>query len=190
MATQVVTGSLVAAPGANYAHGDLINLPNGVVLEVVTLTAGNGVISTTIVNPGSITAAPPANPVAQVSSNGAGTGATFNLTWAVEPTGDLPVGPLKTGNIATDNAHNVWALTAAGPVFVTTLAGISPVAADDGAEPLANPTSPVGPLKTGSMALDNAHNVWALTAAGAIFVITLSGITPVAIEAPQPAYDD
>ena len=87
-AAQEVTQALVAAPGTGYAHNDTITLSNGVVLKVVTLTAGNGVISTVIVNPGSTTT-PPANPVAQASSSGAGTGATFNLTWAPAATFDV-----------------------------------------------------------------------------------------------------
>jgi hypothetical protein len=52
-------------------------------------------------------------------------------------------------------------------------------------EPQVNPTSPVGPLKTGTMAVDNAGNVWALTKTGPVFVITLAGITPVGAAEPQ-----
>lgn len=71
----------VNAGGANYVVGDTINLSNGVVLTVATLTI-TAVATVTITNPGSAQTLP-ANPVAQVSSSGAGTGATFDLTWEV-----------------------------------------------------------------------------------------------------------
>jgi hypothetical protein len=78
-----VTVAVVASGGTAYAVGNTISLGNGVVLTVATLTS-TAVATATITNPGSIpsTATPPTNPVAQVSSNGAGTGATFTLTWA------------------------------------------------------------------------------------------------------------
>jgi hypothetical protein len=79
---QSVTVAAVQAGGAGYAVNDLINLPNGVVLKVLTLST-TAVATAAIVNAGASQAgAPPANPVAQVSSSGAGTGATFNLTWS------------------------------------------------------------------------------------------------------------
>lgn len=85
---QEVTQALVAAAGTGYAHNDTITLSNGVVLKVATLTAGNGVIAVNIVNPGSTTT-PPANPVPQASTSGAGINATFNLTWAPAATFDV-----------------------------------------------------------------------------------------------------
>jgi hypothetical protein len=79
---QQVTAAVIAAGGASYAVGDRITLSNGVVLQVATVSAG-AILTATIVNPGSSqAAAPPANPVAQVSTTGAGTGATFTLTWS------------------------------------------------------------------------------------------------------------
>lgn len=78
----VVAVSAVAAAGSGYAMGDTINLSNGVVLTVLTIDGGTGVLTVAITNPGSATVLP-ANPVAQVSSSGAGTGATFTLAWGV-----------------------------------------------------------------------------------------------------------
>jgi hypothetical protein len=81
-AFQYVTAAVIAAGGASYAIGDRITLANGVVVQVATVSAG-AILTVTIVNPGSsVAAAPPANPVAQVSTTGAGTGATFTLTWS------------------------------------------------------------------------------------------------------------
>jgi hypothetical protein len=81
-ATLSVTAAAAAAGGSGYVANDTITLGNGVVVTVATLTAG-AVATVTITNGGSISATttPPANPVAQVSTSGAGTGATFNLTW-------------------------------------------------------------------------------------------------------------
>jgi hypothetical protein len=79
---QVVTAAAVQAGGSNYAIGDLITLSNGVVLRVLTLST-TAVATASVVNGGSSqTASPPANPIAQVSTTGTGSGATFNLTWS------------------------------------------------------------------------------------------------------------
>jgi hypothetical protein len=77
-----VSVAVVAAGGTAYAVGNTISLGNGVVVTVATLTS-TAVATVTVTNPGSIpsTATPPTNPVAQVSTSGSGTGATFNLTW-------------------------------------------------------------------------------------------------------------
>ncbi len=72
------------AGGTNYVVGDTITLSHGVTLQVLTISAGGVVTSIAIINPGSISAgATPANPVAQVSTSGIGTGANFNLTWGI-----------------------------------------------------------------------------------------------------------
>lgn len=93
-----VTAATVGAGGVNYAVGDLITLaptPSGsapigapVVLQVATL-AGSAVATVTVVNQISGFATPQGgsyfarqtNPVAQGSTTGVGTGATFNLTF-------------------------------------------------------------------------------------------------------------
>ncbi len=76
----VVTAT-VSAGGANYGVGDQIICQGGVVLTVATL-AVTAVATVTITNVGSETTLP-ANPVAQISSTGAGTAATFTLHWGV-----------------------------------------------------------------------------------------------------------
>jgi len=95
-----VTAAAVAAPGTGYAVGDLIILaqaPSGappvgapVVLQVATIGGGGAVATVNIVNVlrgespviGGSYFTVQANPVAQGSTSGAGTGATFNLTQA------------------------------------------------------------------------------------------------------------
>ncbi len=73
--------SSVAAGGMGYVVADTITLSNGVILTVATLS-GSAVASVTVTNRGSATTLP-SNPVAQVSTSGIGTGATFNLAWRV-----------------------------------------------------------------------------------------------------------
>lgn len=81
-ATLAVLSNTVGSGGSGYAVNDLITLSNGVILKV---TAGTGAVTTAAVqNAGSIGGgAAPTNPVAQISTTGAGTGATFNLTWGL-----------------------------------------------------------------------------------------------------------
>lgn len=84
---QHVTQALVAVGlgGTGYLLNDLINLPDGVILKVTTVT-GTKVASATIQNAGSADInAIPANPVGQFSTSGSGTGAQFNLTWSAGP---------------------------------------------------------------------------------------------------------
>ena len=82
IATQKVGTAAVAGGGTGYVVGNTIALPDGVLLTVATVTTG-AVATVTITKHGSIptSVTPPTNPVAQVSTNGAGTGATFTLTW-------------------------------------------------------------------------------------------------------------
>lgn len=75
----------VAAGGTTYAVGDLITLTGGTfttatVLEVVTLS-GSAVATARIYNAGIYSVAP-GDPVAQGSTDGSGSGATFNLTYS------------------------------------------------------------------------------------------------------------
>jgi phage tail sheath gpL-like len=110
-ATQNVTSAVVAAGGTGYVVGDEISLTDGVRLTVATVTAG-AVATVTVLTGGSIlaNATPPPNPVAQISSSGAGNGATFTLTWAAAPVGlnpgtTLPSVPIAIGTQAqADNA--------------------------------------------------------------------------------------
>lgn len=71
--------AVVVSGGTSYGVGDTITLSNGVVLTVLT-RSGSAVATVSVTNPGS--AAPiPSNPVAQAGTSGAGTGATFTVTW-------------------------------------------------------------------------------------------------------------
>lgn len=84
-----VTGTpTVGAGGAGYVIGDSVSFTNGVVLIVATVAAGAVATwqpantsggSVGVVSSG----ATPANPVIQVSTSGAGLGATANLVWGV-----------------------------------------------------------------------------------------------------------
>ena len=85
---QVQGTPTVAAGGAGYAVDDLVTFTNGVVLVVNTEAAGVvtswKAITASGSSPGSVTSgSTPANPVAQLLTSGAGTGATANLTWGV-----------------------------------------------------------------------------------------------------------
>lgn len=86
----------VGAGGAGYAANDLINFGNGVLVTVNTVAAGV-ITSFKAINVGAsfhgaITAgSTPTNPVAQVTTLGAGTGATANLVWGVGRL--IPVSP-------------------------------------------------------------------------------------------------
>jgi hypothetical protein len=92
-ATLAVYGTpTVGTAGSGYTVGDFITLSNGVVVKVATVSAGAvatlSPITTTGCNAGSITGAGtavPANPLAQVSTTGSGTGATINVTWGLGP---------------------------------------------------------------------------------------------------------
>lgn len=81
---KVVTAA-VAAGGSGYAVGNTITLSNGVVLTVASVTSGAVAMATITIAGSLATGATPANPVAQVSTNASGTGATFNLTWGLGP---------------------------------------------------------------------------------------------------------
>ena len=82
--THSVVSGTVAAGGSGYAVGDEITVAGGTsttpaVLRVVSVSSGavTGVYQKT---PGSYSVKP-TNAVAQASTTGSGTGATFNLTW-------------------------------------------------------------------------------------------------------------
>ena len=115
-ATKSVESATVAAGGTGYAVNDTISLDNGIHLTVATVAVG-AVATVTVTGPGSIpaNAAPPANPVAQYSTSGAGSGATFNLTWVDVPLAEgqvagkaLPNVPLAIGSQAqADNAFGI-----------------------------------------------------------------------------------
>jgi hypothetical protein len=79
-ATSVPT---ITGAGTGFAVGDTVNFGNGLVLTVLTLSA-TAIASWAIASGGSITSgSTPSNPIAQISTSGAGTGATATVTWGV-----------------------------------------------------------------------------------------------------------
>lgn len=85
---QVQGTPTVGAGGAGYVANDSVTFTNGVVLVVASVSGGAvtawKAMGSTGTNGGSVTSgSTPANPVAQLSTSGAGTGATANLTWGV-----------------------------------------------------------------------------------------------------------
>lgn len=111
----------VSAGGEGYAVNDQITLPNGAVVKVLTVTGG-AVATVSLVNKGLVPAgaAAPANTMAQVSTSGVGTGATFTGTWGLNATLDpgsagystaptvTVVGGTGTGGSVTANV-SYWA---------------------------------------------------------------------------------
>lgn len=88
----------ISAAGSGYVVGDQITLTGGtftnpVVVQVATLS-GSGIATVTLVEAGRYTVKP-SNPVAQGSTTGAGTGATFTVSWA----GALAVTDLSGGQL-------------------------------------------------------------------------------------------
>ncbi len=84
-AGQRVTVATITTPGSGYVVGDEIVLGNGVVLIVLSVSTSpaGSILTVDIGDAGllDVDATPPTNPVAQVSTTGVGTGATFTLTW-------------------------------------------------------------------------------------------------------------
>jgi hypothetical protein len=82
-----VTAAAVQAGGSGYAVGDTITLTGGTAITQAVLTvatlSGSAVATATVTYTGFYTVKP-TDPVSQGSTSGAGTGATFNLTWAAQ----------------------------------------------------------------------------------------------------------
>lgn len=81
----VVLEVITCAPnsgGAGYAVGDRITIGSNTVIEVATEAAGT-ILTVTIVSPGVYTGALPSNPLPQISTDGGGTAADFDVTWGV-----------------------------------------------------------------------------------------------------------
>jgi hypothetical protein len=117
---QVQGTPTVSAGGAGYAVGDTVVFTNGVILRVATLTVTAVATWEPITDPfssgGAVTSgATPANPVTQVSTSGAGTGVSANLTWGV---GYLTILSPGAGYLSNPTA----VFTPSGAVAVVTIA--------------------------------------------------------------------
>lgn len=81
------TAAAVQSGGSGYAVGDTITLTGGTAITQAVLTvatlSGSAVATATVTYTGFYTTKP-IDPVSQGSTSGAGTGATFNLTWAAQ----------------------------------------------------------------------------------------------------------
>ena len=80
-----VTGTpTITAAGTGYVVGESVQFGNSLVMTVATVGGAGDITSWTVNNPGAITSgSTPTNPVAQVATSGAGTGATLTATWGV-----------------------------------------------------------------------------------------------------------
>lgn len=123
----------VAAGGSGYVIGDTITLAGGTfstatVLEVLTVSSG-AVVTVAIVNPGRYSAAP-ADPVAQGSTSGGGTGATFNMTYGTIITflDESLIFASGFTNTANNGLHHVSSLTSTTLVVAENLVDETPPA--------------------------------------------------------------
>ena len=100
-ASLVALSATIGAGGAGYAINDKVTFPNGVVFTVSAVTGG-AVTAVTVSNAGSITAGPiPANPVAMISTTGAGTGLTLDIVYGLGPLNITKSGSGYTAATAT-----------------------------------------------------------------------------------------
>jgi hypothetical protein len=75
------SGAAPVAGGSGFVVGDTVTLANGIVVTVTGVSSG-AITSTSISTPGNVSYPNvQANPSAQTATSGAGTGATFTLSW-------------------------------------------------------------------------------------------------------------
>lgn len=83
---KAVTVTAVAAGGTGYAVNDTVTLAGGTnttpAVLTVTAVSGGVITSASITTPGSYSALP-TNPVAQATTSGGGSGATFTMAWGL-----------------------------------------------------------------------------------------------------------
>lgn len=87
--TAAANNSVIAAGGSSYVAGEVITIAGGtcstpIKIKAITVSGG-AILSTAVVDPG-VCAVTPSNPMAQASSTGSGTGATFTANLAVSDT--------------------------------------------------------------------------------------------------------
>lgn len=82
IATMAANAITIVSGGDGYVVNDILNLPNGIALQV-TASASGVVTGVQYLSAGSASGSLPANPLAPVSSSGSGFGATFSFTWRV-----------------------------------------------------------------------------------------------------------
>lgn len=124
---QVQDTPTVGAGGSGYAANDVVTFTNGVALIVATVSSGAvtawKIITATGASAGSVSgtgANTPANPVTQLTTSGAGTGVTANLTWGVgqiivtSPGGGYSVAPTVTFSAGVATATATLSSTAGG----------------------------------------------------------------------------
>lgn len=163
------TNAVIAGGGTGHAVGDLITLDDtggtvavDAVLEVTSVAAGviDGVI---IVNPGRCETAP-TNDVAQGSTTGSGTGATFTMTYAAIITflDETLINVVGLGDAANNGLHHVTAVTTTTLVVAETLV--------NDASPTATATITTVGIRgvTGDIDVDASGSLPALDTAGAI----------------------
>lgn len=109
----ILSVASIAAAGAGYAINDTINLGNGGATLLVTNVAAGAITAVSVLLAGQV-ATIPANPVSQVSTSGAGTGAQFTLNWQVREIVITTAG----SNYAAPPAVTFSAGAAAGTAFL------------------------------------------------------------------------
>ena len=79
----ILAGPTITNGGSGYSVGDHINFGNSLIMTVTAVSSGT-ITAWNILNPGSITSgSTPSNPISQVTTSGAGTGAEITATWGV-----------------------------------------------------------------------------------------------------------
>lgn len=74
----------ITAGGTGFGIGDTVSFGNGIVMTVATVSGGGVITAWAVASQGQITSGiTPTNPIAQVATSGAGTGATMTATWGV-----------------------------------------------------------------------------------------------------------
>lgn len=127
---KAIAAALVGA-GADYAADDVLTVAGGTQTEAITITVltvdGGGAILTFEITTAGIYTALPANPVAV--TGGAGTGATFTITWGVQAVAVTAAG---TGYITA--TATIVGGGGSGATLAVTLAGVVKTVNTNGAQ--------------------------------------------------------